>query len=137
MMFDCVRESVQAPDYWSQSCTKSESKLHQLSPYIGKLKSAIAADLLTTYTGLNDLVLDPFCGSGTVPLEAALLGRRAVAADASMYAAVLTRAKLAPPLSLEAALLSLDRVLEDSRRRPTPDLRSVPQWVRRFFHPET
>jgi len=35
-----------APEYWHRSCAHSECTLHQLSPYIGKLKSSIARDLI-------------------------------------------------------------------------------------------
>lgn len=51
---------------------------------------------------------------------------------------LLTRAKLFPPASLSAAerrlrdMWKLSRELFDEQ-----DLRTVPQWVRKFFHPET
>src|SRR4051794_40786031 len=103
---------TRAPVAWKHSCTVSESKLHQLSPYIGKLKSSIAADLIREFTRPSDVVADPFCGSGTIPLECALLGRRVVASDSSSYAMVLTRAKLRPPSSLHMAQKRLESTLE-------------------------
>src|SRR5689334_6083804 len=95
---------VSAPPTWRQSATSTECALHQLAPYIGKLKSTIARDLVSSFSRPGDLVIDPFCGSGTVPLEALLLGRRVLASDISSYAATLTRAKLAPPQSVEDAI---------------------------------
>lgn len=129
--------ATRAPAAWRGSCTAVESKLHQLSPYIGKLKSSIAADLVQEFTRRTDVVADPFCGSGTIPLECALSGRGIVAADSSPYATVLTRAKLRPPSSLEDALRRLSTLLEAAGRREPPSLRTVPQWVRSFFHPKT
>lgn len=82
-----------APTEWNLSATASECALHQLAPYIGKLKSTIAKDLISTYSKAGDLIVDPFSGSGTIPLEALLLGRRTFAADISAYAATLTMAK--------------------------------------------
>lgn len=137
MMFANIRAIKRAPKYWSEPCVHQESKLHQLSPYIGKLKSSIASDLLASYTRPGDTVLDPFCGSGTVPLEAAINKRLVLAGDASEYATVLTRAKLNPPASLASGLRVFKRVLLRSQQRPAPDLRAVPPWVRQFFHPET
>ena len=113
-----------------------ENKLHQLSPYIGKLKSTIARDLLLKYSAPGDLVVDPFCGSGTVPFEAASLQRRVIAADVNPYAVMLTRAKLQHPSSVEEALDRMQQRLSEASNYDV-DLRTVPSWVRRFFHPET
>lgn len=131
-----MQVSTAAPSEWASHCWHSENKLHQLSPYIGKLKSSIAADLLSEYTRKGDYVLDPFCGSGTIPLEAALMGRHPAAADASPYAYVLAMGKLDPPSSTEEGLTRLKKRLRGASRRHV-DLRSIPAWVRAFFHPET
>lgn len=92
-----------APPHWKTPCTHTECTLHQLSPYIGKLKSRIAADLIRQYSHPGDLVADVFCGSGTIPLEALRLGRRVFAADTNPYAMLLTRAKVTAPVDLAAA----------------------------------
>ena len=126
-----------APTEWSSSCTNTECSLHQLSPYIGKLKSSIASELITSFSAPQDLVMDPFCGSGTVPLEAVLHGRRVFASDVSPYGKVLTLAKLSAPASLSEALELAETALRKAKQEPRPDLRRVPRWVRSFFHPET
>lgn len=126
-----------APTAWGQPATATECALHQLAPYIGKLKSTIARDLVCFYSDPGDLVIDPFSGSGTVPLEALLLGRRVFAADISSYAATLTRAKLCAPHSENVALDEAEDVLVRAAKSPVPDLRSVPAWVRAYFHPKT
>jgi len=110
--------------------------LHQVAPYIGKLRPSISEFLLSKYTKLGDIVADPFCGSGTIPLDAVRLGRIPIAADCSEYAIALTKAKLLPPASLEEAILRLENSLRQSKEIRV-DLRSVPAWVRQFFHPET
>ncbi len=124
-------------DAWHQSCQHSECTLHQLSPYIGKLKSSIAATLIEQYSKRGDLIVDPFSGSGTIPLEAALRGRRVFGADISPYARVLTVGKLSAPLSLESALKNLNELVSRAKSKSRPDLRKIPAWVRDFFHPET
>jgi hypothetical protein len=111
--------------------------MHQLSPYVGKLKSSIAHDLVERYSRPDDLVVDPFAGSGTVVLEAALAGRRAFGSDISPYALMLSRAKLFPPRSLERALRKGEECLREAALSPAVDLRVVPAWVRNFFHPST
>ena len=126
-----------APSHWAASCTHQECSLHQLSPYIGKLKSVIAQDLILQYSKPGQLVADMFCGSGTVPLEAACLGRRVFASDANIYAVTLTKGKLEAPTGIETALEELAHFLKCANSLPMPDLRRVPQWVRDFFHPRT
>jgi len=111
--------------------------LHQLSPYIGKIKSSIAADLVSDYSRKGDWIVDPFAGAGTIPLEAAMAGRRVFAADISPYARILSTAKLSPPRSLKIALSEADSLLRTAQELPKPDLRGVPGWIRRFFHPDT
>lgn len=127
----------QAPSDWKFPCTHSECTLHQIAPYVGKLKSSIARSLIQKYSNEGDLVVDPFAGAGTIVLEAALAGRRAFGSDISPYARVLSNAKLFPPKCLADAVRRAERALESSARLPSPDLRHVPSWVKAFFHPAT
>lgn len=126
-----------APSHWAASCTHTECTLHQLSPYIGKLKSVIAHDLIQHYSQPGDLIADTFCGSGTVPLEAARLGRRVFASDSSTYAIALTKAKLEAPTTLRTALDELEELFRHVQTLPLPDVQPVPRWVQSFFHPRT
>lgn len=131
------RSASMAPSHWAASHTHRECSLHQLSPYIGKLKSVIARDLITQYSEPGQLVADMFCGSGTVPLEAARLGRRVFASDTSLYAITLTKGKLKPPKTIGLAKEAIHKLSNKAATLSTPDLRSVPSWVRAFFHPRT
>ncbi|MEE9234613.1 MAG: DNA methyltransferase, partial [Candidatus Acidoferrales bacterium] len=98
----------------------------------------MAASLVSQFTNEGDLLYDPFSGSGTVALEAWLARRRVVANDFSPYAYLLTRAKLFPYSCLEDALRDVEHSgIEATKLRGDVDLRKVPDWVRRFFHPET
>jgi hypothetical protein len=123
---------------WAGSALKAEGTFHQLSPYIGKLKSSIASSLIAQFTQPGDVLYDPFSGSGTVALEAWVAGRNVVANDLSPYAAILTRAKLFPYDSLEDALDDMDELTDEAEVMGGHiDLRTIPKWVREFFHPQT
>lgn len=123
---------------WSGSALKAESTFHQLSPYIGKLKSSIASSLIRQFTEVGDLIYDPFSGSGTVALEAWVAGRRIIANDLSPYAALLTRAKLFPYESLDDAVEDMEDLGDEAEALVNyVDMRRVPKWVREFFHPRT
>ncbi|MBI4658541.1 MAG: DNA adenine methylase [Verrucomicrobia bacterium] len=126
-----------APARWKQPCASTDCSLHQLSPYIGKMKNSIAVELVERFSKPGELVVDPFAGAGTIPFEAASRGRRVLAADISPYARILSKAKLAAPRSLGAALSLAERALAEAGCFAKPDLREVPPWVRRFYHPDT
>ena len=131
-----IAEPSLAPRHWKEPSSYSECTLHQLSPYIGKLKSTIASDLIREYSRPGELIVDPFCGSGTVPFEAVRNGRKAWSSDINPYSQVLTKGKLSAPSSTKA-LNQLEVYLKLAKNEPPMDLRRVPLWVRKFFHPET
>ncbi|HEY9164779.1 MAG TPA: DNA methyltransferase [Candidatus Kryptonia bacterium] len=123
---------------WSGSALTKESSLHQLSPYIGKMKSSMAGSLIEEFTKVGELLYDPFCGSGTVLLEGWLKRRNVVGVDRNPYAVTLGRGKLFPPDTLEDAHSTLDRMERRiDKMKLSVDLRIIPTWVRSFFHPET
>lgn len=126
-----------APASWSISCSATENTIHQLSPYIGKLRSSIASVLIKNYSKEGDLIVDPFAGSGTVLLESAILGRNVFGSDISIYAELLSKAKLSAPMSLSEALKRANYLLVLSEKLPDPNINLVPKWVRAFFHPKT
>ncbi len=80
------------------SVASSARATHQIHPYPAKLLRHIPA-LFTAAPQLSDVgarVLDPFCGSGTVLVEAQLAGRRATGVDANPFACLLARVKTRP-----------------------------------------
>ena len=126
------------PRLWHGSFNGRESTLQQLSPYVGKMKSGMARVLIALYSRLGDTVLDPFAGSGVVPLEAALSGRCAWANDLSPYAHVLTRGKLEAPENEKVAIQRAKSLLDTVKREsPSIDVNVAPEWVCEFFHPDT
>ena len=136
---DTLLESLSIdPDLWQGSFLSKESSLHQLSPYVGKLKSSMVRILLIKFSKLGDWILDPFAGSGVVPLEALLSGRKTVSNDLSIYAYVLTLGKLTAPRSLEEAFERTNQFIEYIKiNKHNVNLDTVPNWVSQFFHKET
>jgi len=84
---------------------------HQIHPYPAKLLPHIAHFFVraSTLSSLGEVVLDPFCGSGTVALEATLAGRAAYAADANPLALLVAQVKTRPydPATLLETLSTL------------------------------
>jgi hypothetical protein len=54
----------------------------------------VARALIQGYTQKGDLVLDPFCGSGTLLVEGSVLGRRTIGIDIDPVAVAVTKAKV-------------------------------------------
>jgi len=126
------------PTWNSASTVANDWTFHQIAPYIGRMKTSMARALIEMVTHRGDLIVDPFCGCGVVTLEAAANGRRVVGGDWNPYAVLLTQAKLFPPASLRAAEHRLGDLWSLACQKYSgQDLRTVPAWVRRFFHPET
>lgn len=123
---------------WEGSVLAVETTLHQLSPYVGKMKSSMARSLVEQFTQQGDVIYDPFCGSGSVALESWINRRAVIATDLNPYAVLLTRAKLAPPPSVDKALEAIEKAnAEVHSIMPYIKLGSCPSWVRSFFHPKT
>lgn len=114
----------------------SKSSLHSISPYVGKLRPELASQLVLEYSAKGGAVFDPFCGSGTVALEAWRHGRKSYAVDLNYYAYLLTKAKLFPYHSLEECLNHFDEMAFECLSF-SENFREVPEWVSVFFHPET
>jgi site-specific DNA-methyltransferase (adenine-specific) len=53
--------------------------------------------IIELVTDVDDIVLDPFCGSGTTLVAATLLGRRSIGIDINPAATALTRSRLEQP----------------------------------------
>ena len=50
---------------WEERTLYSECTWHQLSPYIGRMKSSMARSLVSQFSQPGDTVYDPFSGAGT------------------------------------------------------------------------
>lgn len=110
-----------------------ERATHYLHPYPAKLLPQIAHFFLAaaTLSGPRATVLDPFCGSGTVALEAALSGRRAVYAEVNPFARLVVRVKTRPPIDadlLEEAFRHALRRFDSLGRADQPDVVNAGYW---------
>jgi len=99
----CTGEPLRLPDH-SSSRLKSFFKknifrtgyaTHGLFPYRGKFHPQMIKGLLNIM-GLRpgDVVLDPMMGSGTVPVEACLMGIRSIGIDASPFCRFMAQTKI-------------------------------------------
>jgi SAM-dependent methyltransferase len=74
----------------------SRAHVHGFHPYPARMHPATAARLVRAFAPPGGRVLDPFCGSGTVLVEAAAAGRHALGVDLNPLAVRLARCKTRP-----------------------------------------
>ena len=80
---------------WSFHDEATNSLTHGIHPYPAKFPPQIPARLIEILTRPGDVLLDPFCGSGTTLVEALRLDRSAVGTDINPIAVLVTETKTA------------------------------------------
>lgn len=76
--------------------------LHPMCSYLASFPAALVHAFIARYSRPGDVVLDPFSGRGTVPVQATAEGRIGVGNDLNPLAHVLTAAKLEPATPAES-----------------------------------
>ncbi|MCS7095310.1 MAG: DNA methyltransferase [Thaumarchaeota archaeon] len=79
---------------WKGTRGFGEHSLHSLCSRTGSFPPSLARYFIQRFSKRGSVVLDPFSGKGTAPLEACLLGRIGVGNDLAPEAYVLSRAKV-------------------------------------------
>ena len=114
--------------------------VHGFHAYPARAHPVTARRLVEAFAPANGLVLDPFCGSGTVLIEAMLAGRNALGSDLNPLAVMLARAKTHPrkPEALAALVAAAQEVaaFADARRKAKQGAtRRLPQEDVSIFTP--
>jgi hypothetical protein len=91
---------------------------HPMCSYLASFPAALAHAFVARYTRPGDVVLDPFAGRGTTPLQACAEGRIGVGNDLNPLAHVLTSAKVQPPAGREGEARLASLRIEWTREAP-------------------
>jgi hypothetical protein len=92
---DQLVSALSAVDWNFPATMTLPTSVHSLHWFPGNFVPQIPAFLIQLLSRPSSLVLDPFCGSGTTGIEAALLGRDSVQSDANSVSGLISRAKIA------------------------------------------
>ena len=84
-----------APEWKDQQRLWGHS-FHPMCSYLASFPAALAHAFIGRYCRRGDVVLDPFSGRGTTPLQACAEGRIGVGNDLNPFAHLLTAAKVEP-----------------------------------------
>ena len=89
-----VAESELNRESWDFSGEPTQNLLHNLHPYPARFIPQIPRRCIERWSEPGDLILDPFCGSGTSLLEAKLTGRDSIGVDNNGVATLVATAKI-------------------------------------------
>src|SRR6187551_4010331 len=90
-----------APEWKDQQRLWGHS-FHPMCSYLASFPAALTHAFIARYSRRGDVVLDPFSGRGTTPLQASAEGRIGVGNDLNPFAHLLTAAKVEPATPAEA-----------------------------------
>ena len=139
---------------WEYADVDTQNLTHNIHRYSGKFIPQIPARAISLLTESGDLVVDPYCGSGTTLVEAALLGRHVIGVDLNPLAVLISRVKTTPipKADLDGLLAALTKTLTknrldyrlplfrhmagESRSMTERDPRFIHEWYRKWFQPD-
>jgi site-specific DNA-methyltransferase (adenine-specific) len=123
---------------------------HPMCSYLASFPASLAHAFIARYSRPGDVVLDPFAGRGTTPLQAAAEGRIGVGNDLNPFAHLLTASKVEPASAPEArtrlarlrlawplAAPAWERRAAAVQADPAGGPEAVPAEVAIAFHPRT
>ena len=114
-------------EFWTSGQRKAHS-IHEVS-YRACFKPQLPEFFIRRLTSSGEIVLDPFMGRGTTPVEAGILNRRAYGNDINPLSVLLTRPRLRTPpyREVQKALMEIDWTAPVD----------TPSELLAFYHPET
>ena len=117
----------------------SNSGIHSLHWYPATYIAAIPGTLIPAFTQKNDIVLDPFNGSGTTGVEAVRLGRKFIGIDTNPIALLMSEAKLhfPEPKSLRKQIDIIINQSEDLFGTKQAEQHPHEEELRAWYHPDT
>ena len=128
-----MTSSLLLKDTWKFSKRNWGHSLHGMASRSGSFPPALADFFIQKFSKPGDLVLDPFSGKGTTPLQACLRERCGVGVDIAPEAYVLTAAKT---ITVDHAK-AVEYLQKIEISKSNKYLKQIPKEVRVFYHDET
>ena len=119
---------------WTFAGKDTKYLTHGFHPYPAGMMPLIAKKIIEKYaTRKDDLILDPFCGSGTVLVEALVHNKNAIGFDINPLAVLIAKAKTTPinPKILKEEIEKLlDEIRRDNSNYPEPPIPNLYYWFK-------
>lgn len=123
--------------YTDLGSTNSGAFTHGIHPYPAKFIPELPREIIRECTKERNVVLDPFCGSGTTLLEACVAGRKSIGIDSNPVATLISRAKTTALTACEqkqilAIINRLNKLdLAEIRTAWTPSVQNLGHWFQK------
>lgn len=91
-----VKNMGTPPFYTKPTSSTTEGKWCSFGPYYAMFPVEFSLNVINTHTNKDDWILDPFCGRGTVPYTAEMIGRHAIGMEISKLGWLYSSVKLLP-----------------------------------------
>ncbi|MFN0278928.1 MAG: DNA methyltransferase [Pyrinomonadaceae bacterium] len=122
-----IKDGRVSGEFWTAKQRQATS-IHEVA-YRACFKAQLPNFFISNLTEKGDIVYDPFSGRGTTVIEAALLGRNAIANDISPISKILSEGRLTIP-NISYIKRRLEEIELDTTEKSEIDLSM-------FYHPET
>jgi len=110
------------------------NSVHGIYPYRGKI-SALDADQILKQIPKGSIVLDPFCGSGTIVYEGLKYGHKTIGTDLNPIAVFLAKGKVNIPASFDSIKTEVIALIENAKTLRKYD--KVKESASKHFHEDT
>ena len=124
------------PEIWQTQNGRWAAPQHYTCSYMAMFPPQLPHYFIMRFTEHGDIVLDPFSGRGTTPVQAMSQSRFGIGNDLNDLAYVLTRGKIVNP-SLDEVSRRLDELERGFVREDWLRMKGIPLKIRMIFHPET
>ena len=107
--------------------------IHGIYPYRGKMSALDAAHVISQFSS-TAILLDPFCGTGTIVYEAQKHGMKAIGVDNNPLACIIARGKT-DHIETQSVIDNLSSAITEAQSQDdAPKMSDSPA---RYFHPDT
>ena len=124
------------PEIWQEQNGRWAAPQHYTCSYLAMFPPQLPHYFISRFTKPGDIVLDPFSGRGTTPVQAMSQSRVGIGNDLNDLAYCLTRGKIANPI-LEDVTSRLDELEAGFVEDEWKSITGVPRKIRMIFHIST
>src|SRR6266700_6901670 len=115
--YDPEHDDYDVPAFNKPIETTKATAIYNMHTYWSKKPHDAIRQYIEHYTEPGDLVLDPFCGSGSTALAALMTGRKAIAIDRSPAATFITKNYCTP-----VDVTALKQAFEELKQKVKPEI---------------
>jgi DNA modification methylase len=117
---------------WNYAEDNTRAYTHSIHPYPAMMIPQVAGRLIDMYAKPKAIVLDPFCGSGSVLLEAFIKGYDSYGIDINPLSLLISRVKTAP-LNHKLLQNELEKILRKTtliKKIDSPEFFNIDYWFK-------